>query len=186
MILLEEDLDDRRSGYFWCFKKSVLLSRYVSYILPQTFACEAMRGILLRGWGLTYMPVWRGFVVTIAWIVATYAIFKKLVSRETWVAFCSVSTCFCCASIKDSHLRVISRQRAKKRHFAFARAATFYTRGLEFDPKNSSNASLALKQFWSRQEMLLVVFRSAGENFSLSNAGLVSVRFRCSVPTAAP
>ena len=83
-------------------------------------------------------------------------------------------------------IRVISRQRAKKRHFAFARAATFYTRGLEFDPKNSSNASLALKQFWSRQEMLLVVFRSAGENSSLSNAGLVSVRFRCSVPTAAP
>jgi hypothetical protein len=28
------------------------------------------------------MPVWRGFVVTIAWIVSTYAIFKKLVARE--------------------------------------------------------------------------------------------------------
>jgi hypothetical protein len=41
-----------------------------------------MRGILLRGWGLLYMPVWRGFVVTIAWIIATYAIFKKLVGRE--------------------------------------------------------------------------------------------------------
>ena len=30
--------------------------RYISYVLPQTFACEAMRGILLRGWGITYMP----------------------------------------------------------------------------------------------------------------------------------
>ena len=89
--------------------------RYISYVLPQTFACEAMRGILLRGWGITYMPgknislldnagtlfkrdmlrgdkdiitkifflVWRGFVVTIAWIVATYAIFKKLVMKES-------------------------------------------------------------------------------------------------------
>ncbi len=58
-------------------------SRYISYVLPQTFACEAMRGILLRGWGITYMPVWRGYLVTIAWIVATYAIFKKLVMKES-------------------------------------------------------------------------------------------------------
>ena len=57
--------------------------RYIAYILPQTFACEAMRGILLRGWGLTYMPVWRGFLVTIAWIVATYGIFKKIVMKES-------------------------------------------------------------------------------------------------------
>ena len=62
-------------NHFHCF-------RYFSYILPQTFACEAMRGILLRGWGLTYMPVWRGFLVTIAWIVGTYAIFKRLVIKR--------------------------------------------------------------------------------------------------------
>ena len=41
-----------------------------------------MRGILLRGWGITYMPVWRGFVVTIAWIVGTYIIFNYLVNRD--------------------------------------------------------------------------------------------------------
>jgi ABC-type multidrug transport system permease subunit len=43
--------------------------RYISYILPQTYACEAMRGILSRGWGLDWMPVYRGYLVTIAWTV---------------------------------------------------------------------------------------------------------------------
>ena len=59
-----------------------LFYRYMAYILPQTFAVEAMRGILLRGWGITYMPVWRGFLVTIAWIVGTYTIFKRLVIKN--------------------------------------------------------------------------------------------------------
>ena len=38
-------------------------------MLPQTFACEALRGILSRGWGLAWPPVYRGFLVTIAWIL---------------------------------------------------------------------------------------------------------------------
>ena len=59
-----------------------LFDRYMAYVLPQTFAVEAMRGILLRGWGITYMPVWRGFLVTIAWIVGTYTIFKRLVIKN--------------------------------------------------------------------------------------------------------
>lgn len=45
-------------------------SRYLSYVLPQTYACEAMRGILSRGWGLEWMQVYRGYLVTLAWTVA--------------------------------------------------------------------------------------------------------------------
>ena len=45
------------------------ITRYISYILPQTFACEAMRGILSRGWGMEWMPVYRGFLVTAAWTI---------------------------------------------------------------------------------------------------------------------
>ena len=56
--------------------------RYVAYVLPQTFAVEAIRGILLRGWGLSYMPVYRGFLVTIAWIIVTFAAFKKIVMNQ--------------------------------------------------------------------------------------------------------
>merc|ERR1712083_261730 len=68
------------SGIIWPVESMPTALRYIAYTLPETFACEAMRGILLRGWGLSYMPVWRGFLMTIAWIVATYAIFKFLVS----------------------------------------------------------------------------------------------------------
>ena len=71
------------SGIIWPVESMPIALRYIAYALPQTFACEAMRGILLRGWGITYMPVWRGFTVTLAWIVATYAIFKKLVMKES-------------------------------------------------------------------------------------------------------
>jgi ABC-type multidrug transport system permease subunit len=48
--------------------------RYLSYVLPQTFACEAMRGVLSRGWGLEWEPVYRGFLVTIAWIILLLAL----------------------------------------------------------------------------------------------------------------
>ena len=33
--------------------------RYISYVLPQTFACEALRGVMSRGWGLEWEPVYR-------------------------------------------------------------------------------------------------------------------------------
>ena len=58
------------------------LTRYIAYCLPQTFAVESLRGIMLRGWDITYMPVWRGFLVTIIWIVITYAVFKELVNND--------------------------------------------------------------------------------------------------------
>ena len=45
------------------------ISRYISYVLPQTFACQALRGILSRGWGLDWPLVYRGFLVTIGWIL---------------------------------------------------------------------------------------------------------------------
>ena len=50
------------------------LSRYISYVLPQTFACQALRGVMSRGWGLEWLPVYRGFFVTIAWIVGLLAL----------------------------------------------------------------------------------------------------------------
>nr|AHK05672.1 ATP-binding cassette transporter sub-family H 103004 [Tigriopus japonicus] len=69
------------SGIIWPVESMPLALRYFAYTLPQTFACEAMRGILLRGWGMAFMPVWRGFVVTLAWIIGTYIIFKRLVTK---------------------------------------------------------------------------------------------------------
>ncbi len=70
------------SGIIWPVESMPEVLRYVAYVLPQTFACQAMRGILLRGWDLTYMPVYRGFLVTIAWIGVTYVVFKSIVMRR--------------------------------------------------------------------------------------------------------
>lgn len=71
------------SGIIWPLEAMPAGLRYIAYILPQTFACEAMRGILLRGWGLMHHIVLRGFGVTIAWIIVTYLIFKIRVVRSS-------------------------------------------------------------------------------------------------------
>jgi len=43
--------------------------RYISYILPTTWAADSMRSIMNRGWGMSYPDVWQGFVVTAGWII---------------------------------------------------------------------------------------------------------------------
>ena len=57
------------SGIIWPLEGMLPELRYLSYILPQTYACEAMRGMLSRGWGLLWPQVYTGYLVTIAWIV---------------------------------------------------------------------------------------------------------------------
>ncbi|XP_066552785.1 ABC transporter G family member 20 [Amia ocellicauda] len=55
------------SGIIWPMECIPYPLRYVSMALPQTYAAEALRSIMYRGWGLTQMIVWRGFAVTLAW-----------------------------------------------------------------------------------------------------------------------
>ena len=57
------------SGIMWPLEGMPDGLRHLSYFLPQTFACEAMRGIMSRGWGIEWTPVYRGYLVTIAWSV---------------------------------------------------------------------------------------------------------------------
>ncbi|CAH1797733.1 unnamed protein product, partial [Owenia fusiformis] len=55
------------SGIIWPVESMPIWLRYVSMALPMTYPAEAMRCVLSRGWDLTYMPVWRGFLVGIGW-----------------------------------------------------------------------------------------------------------------------
>eukprot|EP00095_Tigriopus_kingsejongensis_P012233 snap_masked-scaffold87_size395581-processed-gene-0.4 protein:Tk12233 transcript:snap_masked-scaffold87_size395581-processed-gene-0.4-mRNA-1 annotation:"abc transporter g family member 20 isoform x2" len=57
------------SGIIWPLEGMPEGLRYLSYILPQTYACEAMRGILSRGWGIEWVQVYRGYLVTFAWTI---------------------------------------------------------------------------------------------------------------------
>jgi len=57
------------SGIIWPLEGMPDTLRYISYALPQTFACQALRGVMSRGWGLEWLPVYRGFMVSIVWIV---------------------------------------------------------------------------------------------------------------------
>ncbi|XP_069577399.1 ABC transporter G family member 23 isoform X1 [Brachyistius frenatus] len=55
------------SGIIWPVECIPFPLRYVSLALPQTYASEALRCIMYRGWGLSRMMVWRGFAVTLGW-----------------------------------------------------------------------------------------------------------------------
>ncbi|XP_062319429.1 ABC transporter G family member 20 [Osmerus eperlanus] len=55
------------SGIIWPVECIPYPLRYISLALPQTYASEALRCIMYRGWGLTQMMVWRGFAVTLGW-----------------------------------------------------------------------------------------------------------------------
>ncbi|XP_028459850.1 ABC transporter G family member 23 isoform X1 [Perca flavescens] len=55
------------SGIIWPVECIPYPLRYVSLALPQTYASEALRCIMYRGWGLSRMMVWRGFAVTLGW-----------------------------------------------------------------------------------------------------------------------
>ncbi|XP_051868225.1 ABC transporter G family member 20 [Pristis pectinata] len=55
------------SGVIWPIESIPYPLKCISLTLPQTYASEALRGILYRGWGFTHWPVWNGFVITLAW-----------------------------------------------------------------------------------------------------------------------
>ncbi|CAB1343918.1 unnamed protein product [Coregonus sp. 'balchen'] len=55
------------SGIIWPVECIPYPLRYISLALPQTYASEALRCIMYRGWGLSRMIVWRGFAVTLGW-----------------------------------------------------------------------------------------------------------------------
>lgn len=47
------------SGVLWPLEGIPIGLRYVAYALPTTWAAEAMRSIMLRGWGMQHQQVRR-------------------------------------------------------------------------------------------------------------------------------
>ncbi|XP_032882317.1 ABC transporter G family member 20-like [Amblyraja radiata] len=55
------------SGVIWPVESIPYALRCISLTLPQTYASEALRCILYRGWGFSHWPVWTAFVITLSW-----------------------------------------------------------------------------------------------------------------------
>ncbi|CAL8146182.1 unnamed protein product [Orchesella dallaii] len=68
------------AGVIWPPEGMVKALQYVSYFLPCTWACESMRSIVSRGWGIMHRDVWPGFLSTLAWTVV-YWILTVVVHR---------------------------------------------------------------------------------------------------------
>ena len=62
------------SGIIWPIEGMSSYLRYFSYCLPQTYAIESLRSIFGRGWGLDLPDVYRGILISLAWIFAILAL----------------------------------------------------------------------------------------------------------------
>ncbi|XP_052062173.1 ABC transporter G family member 20-like isoform X2 [Mytilus californianus] len=62
------------SGIIWPLEAIPEWMRYISMCLPMTYGSQAMRSILSRGWDITFMEVWRGYLVTFGWSCGLLAI----------------------------------------------------------------------------------------------------------------
>eukprot|EP00698_Gefionella_okellyi_P025014 TRINITY_DN901_c0_g1_i1.p1 TRINITY_DN901_c0_g1~~TRINITY_DN901_c0_g1_i1.p1 ORF type:complete len:513 (+),score=119.78 TRINITY_DN901_c0_g1_i1:805-2343(+) len=56
------------SGILWPVQAIPRWMQYVSLAFPTTWAADAFRSVMTRGWGITYYTVWMGFVVSGAWL----------------------------------------------------------------------------------------------------------------------
>jgi len=57
------------SGSIFPFEALPVYFQYVGYLVPGTLPGNALRAILLRGWGLEYVDVWLGFISSICWTI---------------------------------------------------------------------------------------------------------------------
>lgn len=62
------------SGVLWPMEGMPIYLRYISYVLPQTYAVESLRNIFARGWGIEREEVYWGVVISFAWIFALISV----------------------------------------------------------------------------------------------------------------
>lgn len=56
-------------GFFWPLQAAPTFVQYIGNVLPQTYAMEAARSIMSRGWSLQYQTVWLSVVIVMCWII---------------------------------------------------------------------------------------------------------------------
>jgi ABC-2 type transport system permease protein len=69
------------AGIFWPVEAIPSFIRPLSYIIPPTYAVEALRSVLLRGWGLG--EIWLDIVVLLAFAAVFLAVSVRSLARGT-------------------------------------------------------------------------------------------------------
>jgi ABC-type multidrug transport system ATPase subunit/ABC-type multidrug transport system permease subunit len=58
------------SGILWPIEAIPKYLVWISKILPTMWAADAMRSVMIRGWGMEWQGVWQSFLITGAWALA--------------------------------------------------------------------------------------------------------------------
>jgi ABC-type multidrug transport system permease subunit len=59
-------------GIIWPLEAAPIYIRSISYCLPCTWAIQAVRSLISRGWSVTHQYVWPGYAVLLTWIIASW------------------------------------------------------------------------------------------------------------------
>jgi ABC-2 type transport system permease protein len=71
------------SGILWPVEALPIILREISMVLPTTWASEAFRSIMMRGWGLSSPVIWQAFLVVFVFgILMLVAATKSLKVRS--------------------------------------------------------------------------------------------------------
>ncbi|XP_065917161.1 ABC transporter G family member 20-like [Dysidea avara] len=57
------------AGILWPLRSLPDWVRYTSYSFPMAIPADAVRSILLRGWGLDHLSVWMGLIIPFSWFL---------------------------------------------------------------------------------------------------------------------
>lgn len=57
------------SGVMWPISAIPKWFVWISYLLPTTWAAEAARSVMIRGWGLAWAQVWAPFLILFVWLL---------------------------------------------------------------------------------------------------------------------
>jgi huntingtin len=56
-------------GVIWPVEGMPKVLQYISKVLPQTYAVEGLRALMLRAWDFSYEIVWMSYLVTTSWML---------------------------------------------------------------------------------------------------------------------
>lgn len=77
------------SGVLWPVEAIPSWLGWAAYALPTTWAADALRSVIIRGWGMTHKGVWTALLIVLAWAVALMAAAVLILNAHQFKLCCN-------------------------------------------------------------------------------------------------
>jgi len=76
------------SGVIWPLESIPNWISWLSHSLPTTWAAQALRSIMIRGWGITDQQIWLAYVIILAWGIGLISIASLILNKNSVQHWC--------------------------------------------------------------------------------------------------